>query len=321
MSQLGPNQIAKIARSTSYSQAGSTFVTATPLIQQDLTFMADTEIEKSTEHPFMSSSLAPWLSVRDSRRAVGFYKSALAAVETYRLEDSDGGVVAKLSVNGAEFWVSEESPTNPGPQSLGGGSVRLILTVTNPDTVFAQALQAGGSQVFPVSEEHGWRVGRLVDPFGHHWEIGCPGLLLPENKFSLVQLSRWILGIILSGVLTLGIAGLVMHHGAPVDMTKLSWFQYWVVFLVLPSMAFGLFVFLCCLLVPFKKRSAGILAIILSLLFISYGVYQHYSDDGFLANQYIIRYTGFVTGVVLGFWISCTVFDLRRRMYYSKKQR
>ncbi len=136
--------------------------------------MADIEIEKSTEHPLIPSSLAPWLSVRDSKRAVDFYKSALAAVETYRLEDSDGGVVAKLSINSAEFWVSEESPDGLSPQSLGGGSVRLILTVTNPDTVFAQALQAGGSQVFPVSEEHGWRVGRLVDPFGHHWEIGCP---------------------------------------------------------------------------------------------------------------------------------------------------
>lgn len=282
--------------------------------------MADTEIKKSTEHPLMPTSLAPWLSVRDSKRAVDFYKSALAAVETYRLEDSNGGLVAKLSVNGAEFWVSDESPDSPSPQSLGGGSVRLILTVTNPDTVYAQALQAGGSPVSPVREEHGWRVGRLVDPFGHHWAIGCPSLLLSENKFSLVQLSRWILGIILAGVLTLGTASLIMHHGAPVDMTKLSWFQYWVVFLVLPSMAFGLFVFLCCLLVPFNKRSAGILAIVLSLLFISYGVYQHYSDDGFLANQYIIRYTGFVIGLLIGFWISYKVFDLHRYMYYSKKR-
>ena len=267
----------------------------------------------------MPSSLAPWLSVRGSKRAVDFYKSALAAVETYRLEDSDGSVVARLAINGAEFWVSEESPNSPSPQSLDGASVRLILTVTDPDTVFAQALQAGGSPVFPVSEEHGWRVGRLADPFGHHWEIGCPTSPLPENKFSLLQLSKWIFGIILSGVLTLGVAGLVMHLGAPVDMTKLSWFQYWVVFLVLPSMAFGLFVFLCCLLVPFNKRSAGILAIVFSLLFISYGVYQHYSDDGFLANQYIIRYTGFIICLLIGFLVSYKVFNLRRSMYYSKK--
>jgi len=43
--------------------------------------------------------------------------------------------------------------------------------VADPDAVFAQALAAGASLVFPVTEEHGWRLGRVVDPFGHHWEI------------------------------------------------------------------------------------------------------------------------------------------------------
>ncbi len=283
--------------------------------------MADIEIEKSTEAPLIPSSLAPWLSVRDSKRAVDFYKSALTALNTYRLENLDGSVVARLAVNGAEFWVGEESPDSPSPQSLGGASVRLILTVPDPDTVFAQALQAGGSEVFPVSEQHGWRVGRLADPFGHHWEIGCPSLVRPESKPSLRQLSKWIFAIILSGVLSLGVAGLIMHLGAPVNMTRLSWFQYWVIFLALPSLAFGLFVFLCCLIVPFNKRLAGILAIVLSLLFISYGVYQHASDDGFLATQYLIRYTGFIIGLLIGFLISYNVYDLRRGVYHSKQKK
>ena len=120
------------------------------------------------------SSIAPWLSVRKSIKAVDFYKAAFGAIEVYRLEGPDGGVVAKLSVGGAEFWLSDESPDNLSPESLGGGSVRMILTVTDPDTLFAQALAAGASPVFPVGEEHGWRLGRLVDPFGHHWEIGRP---------------------------------------------------------------------------------------------------------------------------------------------------
>ena len=49
-------------------------------------------------------SIAPWLSVRNSAQAVDFYKSAFGAIEVYRLEDPSGGVVAKLSVDGAEFW-------------------------------------------------------------------------------------------------------------------------------------------------------------------------------------------------------------------------
>jgi PhnB protein len=121
-------------------------------------------------------SIAPWLSVRNSAQAVDFYKSAFGATEVYRLEVPGGDVVARLSVDGAEFWLSDESPEhgNFSPESLGGGSVRLILTVADPDAVFAKALTAGASEIFPVGEEHGWRLGRVVDPFGHHWEIGRP---------------------------------------------------------------------------------------------------------------------------------------------------
>lgn len=119
-------------------------------------------------------SIAPWLSVRKSAQAVDFYKSAFGATEVFRLEDPSGSVVARLSVDGAEFWLSDESPEhgNFSPQSLGGGSVRMILTVPDPDDVFLRALKAGASEVFPVGEGHGWRLGRVVDPFGHHWEIG-----------------------------------------------------------------------------------------------------------------------------------------------------
>ncbi len=122
------------------------------------------------------TSIAPWLSVRNSAQAVEFYKSAFGATEVYRLEDPEGNVVARLSVAGAEFWLSDESPEhgNFSPKSLGGASVRMILTVPDPDAVFNRALTAGASEVYPVSEGHGWRVGRVVDPYGHHWEIGRP---------------------------------------------------------------------------------------------------------------------------------------------------
>ena len=121
-------------------------------------------------------SIAPWLSVRNGAQAVDFYKSAFGATEVYRLEVPGGGVVARLSVNGGEFWLSGESPEpgNVSPESVGGGSVRMILTVPDPDAVFVQALAAGALEVHPVEEGHGWRLGRVVDPFGHHWEIGKP---------------------------------------------------------------------------------------------------------------------------------------------------
>lgn len=124
----------------------------------------------------IACSVAPMLSVRNGGRAVEFYQSAFGALEVFRVEDPGGAVVSRLSVAGAEFWLSDESPEhgNFSPESLGGGSVRMILTVPDPDAVFAKALAAGAREVFAVVEEHGWRLGRVVDPFGHHWEIGCP---------------------------------------------------------------------------------------------------------------------------------------------------
>jgi PhnB protein len=137
--------------------------------------MTNTETKNIGESHAIQSFIQPWLSVRNSVKAVDFYKSAFGASEVYHLETPDG-VVAKLSINGAEFWVSDGSPDHPGlgPESLGGGSVRMILIVTNPDDLFNQVLGAGAKEVFPVAEEHGWRLGRLIDPFGLHWEIGFP---------------------------------------------------------------------------------------------------------------------------------------------------
>ena len=117
------------------------------------------------------TTIAPWLTVLNGEEAVIFYKTAFDAVETYRLETPDG-LIVQLSVNGAEFWVSGGSEDVAKVQLLGGSSIRMILTVDDPDTFFAKALKAGASEVFPVGEEHGWRLGRLVDPFGLHWEIG-----------------------------------------------------------------------------------------------------------------------------------------------------
>src|SRR5580698_3142685 len=109
----------------------------------------------------ISTSIAPWLSVRKSAQAVEFYKAAFGAAEVYRLEDPGGSVVARLSVDGAEFWVGDESPENFNfsPESLGGSSVRIIFTVADPDAVFERAVKAGASQVYAVREAYGWRVG------------------------------------------------------------------------------------------------------------------------------------------------------------------
>jgi len=124
-----------------------------------------------------NTSLAPMLSVRRGAKAIEFYKEAFGAEELFRLDNESGAVVAQLSVGRAEFWLADESPEhfNFSPESLGGGSVRMVMVVEDPDAAFDRAVAAGAKVVSPVADQpYGWRVGRIVDPFGHHWEIGKP---------------------------------------------------------------------------------------------------------------------------------------------------
>ena len=128
-------------------------------------------------------SIAPELAVRDGRAAIDFYKAAFGAVEDYRVGGTDTfpDVVAQLSVGDATFWVSDEAPEhgNHSPASLGGSTVRVLLVVEDPAAVAAQAVAAGAREVAAVTEGHGWLLGRIEDPFGHHWEIGKPLVAWP----------------------------------------------------------------------------------------------------------------------------------------------
>jgi len=118
------------------------------------------------------------LSVRNGRAAVDFYKAAFAAVEVFRFGGSADleELVAQLVVGNASFWVEDESPShgNFSPESVGGATARMLLIVDDPESVLERAVAAGASEIDPVREEHGWRLGRIDDPFGHRWEIGKP---------------------------------------------------------------------------------------------------------------------------------------------------
>lgn len=125
------------------------------------------------------------LSVRRGRAAVDFYREALGAEEIHRVggTDADEAVVSQLRVGATTFWVADESPEhrNFSPESLGGGSVRMLLTVADPDAAVARAVAAGATLVAPVENQHGWRLGRIADPFGHDWEIGTPLVPWPPS--------------------------------------------------------------------------------------------------------------------------------------------
>jgi PhnB protein len=120
-----------------------------------------------------ATAIEPWLSVPDAWGALDFYRNAFGAVEAYRLDDDDGRpVVAQLSIDGAAFWIQGDADASP--VAPGVGSVRMILSVEDPDALYERAVGAGAAVVAPVHDEHGWRTGRLTDPFGHDWEVSRP---------------------------------------------------------------------------------------------------------------------------------------------------
>jgi PhnB protein len=117
------------------------------------------------------------LTVRDAAAAIDFYKRAFDAAETGRVTTPTGQVVAEMSLGGQRFFVVDENPEafNLSPETLGGTSVRISLTVEDADAVTARSVAAGATEVFPVADQsYGLRQGRVADPYGHHWLIGTP---------------------------------------------------------------------------------------------------------------------------------------------------
>ncbi len=121
------------------------------------------------------TGIQPELWVERAAAAVAFYEAAFGATVLHRVGEGDD-IVAQLAVGEATFWVAAAGPRLKrfSPQAIGGATSRTLLVADDPDAVLGQAVGAGATEASPVADEHGWRLGRIVDPFGHEWEIGTP---------------------------------------------------------------------------------------------------------------------------------------------------
>jgi PhnB protein len=121
------------------------------------------------------TSIQPELWVESPSDAVAFYESAFEATVLHRVGDGDD-IVAQLGVGDAAFWVAGTSAAGKrlSPRAIDGATGRTLLVVDDPAGVVRQAVAAGATESSRVGDEHGWRIGRIVDPFGHEWEIGRP---------------------------------------------------------------------------------------------------------------------------------------------------
>jgi PhnB protein len=106
---------------------------------------------------------------------MAFYAAAFGAVVVHCVGEGDD-IVAQLQVGDAAFWVAPTSQEmrRLSPEEVSGTTSRTLLVVADPDRVVRSAVDAGATEISPVTDEHGWRLGRIIDPYGHEWEIGSP---------------------------------------------------------------------------------------------------------------------------------------------------
>jgi PhnB protein len=119
------------------------------------------------------AGLEPQLWVDRAASAVAFYERAFGATTLHRVGEGED-IVAQLAIGEARFWVASSGERRLSPTAIGGATGRTLLVVDDPGEAVARAVAAGARETSAVQDEHGWRLGRITDPFGHEWEIGRP---------------------------------------------------------------------------------------------------------------------------------------------------
>lgn len=123
-------------------------------------------------------TITPHLTVRGASEAIEFYRQAFAAEQKYCLHTPDNKAVmhAELQIGNSMIYLNDEFPDvwSQSPIALNSSPVTIHLQVDDADAWFNRAVAAGAKVLMPLENTFwGDRYGKVVDPFGHHWSIGC----------------------------------------------------------------------------------------------------------------------------------------------------
>jgi PhnB protein len=130
---------------------------------------------KANPIPAGYHSATPYLTLNDCASAIDFYKKAFGAQEIMRMEASPGKIGhAEIKIGDSILMLADEMPGagNRSPKSLGGTSSGVFLYVTDVDSSYKRAVDAGAKSDMPPADMFwGDRFGKLTDPYGHSWMI------------------------------------------------------------------------------------------------------------------------------------------------------
>ena len=133
-------------------------------------------------------TVTPYLTVNDGARALDFYKRAFGARETVRMPGPGGKVMhAEIQIGDSIVMLADEFPEmgSRAPQTLGGASGSLLIYTKDVDALFERAVAAGATVQMPLADMFwGDRYGKLLDPFGHQWELATHKEDVPRREMA-----------------------------------------------------------------------------------------------------------------------------------------
>jgi len=114
-------------------------------------------------------TVTPYLTCKNSAKAIDFYKSVFGATEITRMTGPDGKVGhAELKIGDSLIFLADEFPgMNSAPTPGVKNACGIFLYLENVDATFNRAVAAGASVEMPLAD----RYGKITDPFGHNWGL------------------------------------------------------------------------------------------------------------------------------------------------------
>ncbi len=122
------------------------------------------------------ATITSYVTVQDASAAIEFYTKAFGAEELFRMPGPDGKTVmhAEVQIGDSRMMLGSEYP-GPGakaPGTINGTTITVHLYVADVDRSFDRAIAAGATEMMkPMDMFWGDRMGKVADPFGHHWSI------------------------------------------------------------------------------------------------------------------------------------------------------
>lgn len=119
--------------------------------------------------------IIPMLICMDGAAEIEFCEKAFGAIELSRRTGQAGEVMhATLQIDEDMFMVHGQYPQlkSLAPRSDGTSPVVIYLYIKDVDAVIARAVKAGAEVILPAADQPwGDRVGRVMDPAGHVWNV------------------------------------------------------------------------------------------------------------------------------------------------------